>query len=85
LKKIRDDIYKKGIFGRVIGRKHVVEFQKRGLPHACILVILHPDDIPQTPEQIDQIVKAKIPQDPLLQPLLYQSITKHNIHGLCGP
>ena len=26
LKKICDDIYKKGIFGRVIGRTHVIEF-----------------------------------------------------------
>ena len=31
-----------GIFGRVIGKIHVIEYQKRGLPHAHILMILHP-------------------------------------------
>ena len=67
----------------MIDRTHVIEFQKRGLPHSCILIILHPDDIPRTSEQIDQIVKAEIPQDPLFQPLLYQSVTKHMIHGPC--
>ena len=33
---------KPGIFGRVIGKIHVIEYQKRGLPHAHILLILHP-------------------------------------------
>ena len=32
---------KPGIFGRVIGKIHVIEYQKRGLPHAHILLILH--------------------------------------------
>ena len=33
---------KPGIFGRVIGKIHVIEYQKRGLPHAHVLLILHP-------------------------------------------
>ena len=33
---------KPGIFGRVIGKIHVIEYQERGLPHAHILLILHP-------------------------------------------
>ena len=32
----------RGIFGRVIGKIHVIEYQKRGLPHAHILLILYP-------------------------------------------
>jgi hypothetical protein len=35
------DLFKSHVFGRVVGRVHVMEFQKRGLPHAHILVILH--------------------------------------------
>ena len=31
-----------GIFGHVIGNIFVIEYQKRGLPHAHILLILHP-------------------------------------------
>lgn len=37
-------IEKKQIFGRVIGRVHTIEFQKRGLPHVHLIVILHPED-----------------------------------------
>ena len=33
---------KPGIFGRAIGKIHIIEYQKRGLPHAHILLILHP-------------------------------------------
>ena len=33
---------RRGIFGKVIGHIHVIEYQKRGLPHAHILLILHP-------------------------------------------
>ena len=85
LKSITTEIFKKGIFGKVIGRTHVIEFQKRGLPHAHILVILDPNDAPRTTEQIDQIVKAELPQDPLLQPELFKSVSRHMIHGPCGP
>jgi len=84
LKSITTEIFKKGIFGKVIGRTHVIEFQKRGLPHAHILVILDPNDAPRTTEQIDQIVKAELPQDPLLQPELFKSVSRHMIHGPCG-
>ena len=85
LKSITTEIFKKGIFGKVIGRTHVIEFQKRGLPHAHILVILDPNDAPRTTEQIDQIVKAELPPDPLLQPELFKSVSRHMIHGPCGP
>ena len=40
LNAVLDDVYKKGIFGRVVANIHVIEFQKRGLPHAHILIIL---------------------------------------------
>jgi hypothetical protein len=35
---------KNGIFGRKIGDIHVIEFQKRGLPHMHLLVTLHRED-----------------------------------------
>ena len=85
LKKICDELFKQGIFGKPLGRTHVIEFQKRGLPHAHILLILHPNDIPQTTQDIDQLVKAELPEDPLLEPLLYKSVSRHMIHGPCGP
>src|SRR6202007_1975753 len=50
LKSITNDLFVKGIFGRVIAHVHVIEFQKRGLPHAHILMILTSEDKPTTPE-----------------------------------
>lgn len=75
-----------------------VEFQKRGpgkrkkkkqtcslfffLAHAHILVTLHPDDRPQTPEQYDQFIAAELP-DPKTEPELYALVTKFMIHRCC--
>ena len=43
---------KKGIFGRVVAFMWVIEFQKRGLPHAHILIILAATDRITTAEQV---------------------------------
>ncbi|KAG2791389.1 hypothetical protein PC129_g24199 [Phytophthora cactorum] len=50
-----------GILGRVRARIYVVEFQKRGLPHAHILVILAEEDKPRTRQIIDNMVSAELP------------------------
>ena len=36
LSMLLDDIFKKHVFGFAIGKIYVIEFQKRGLPHAHI-------------------------------------------------
>ena len=38
------DIKTGGVLGKVVAHMHVVEFQKRGLPHIHILVILADKD-----------------------------------------
>jgi hypothetical protein len=40
---MHDLIYKQ-IFGRLAGISMVIEYQKRNLPHAHIVVIIHPED-----------------------------------------
>ena len=40
-------------------------------------------DKPKTPEAVDRIVCAEIP-DPQRNPLLYEIVTKLNLHGPCG-
>uniref|UniRef100_A0A182HLU7 Helitron helicase-like domain-containing protein n=1 Tax=Anopheles arabiensis TaxID=7173 RepID=A0A182HLU7_ANOAR len=40
--------------------EYVIEFQKRGLPHAHLLLILGDDDKPQTPDDYDKFVSAEI-------------------------
>ena len=61
LNELLNDIQKKQVFGKVIGLIHVIEFQKRGLPHAHILLMLHPDDKPHTPDDYDSFACAELP------------------------
>ncbi|CAF4944016.1 unnamed protein product [Pieris macdunnoughi] len=58
----------------------IVEWQKRGLPHAHILVWLI-DKI--RPEEIDSIISAELP-DPSTDQLLFDIVTANMIHGPCG-
>jgi hypothetical protein len=83
LQAILDDIFKKNIFGRVKAHMYVIEFQKRGLPHAHILVILDGDDKIRNIEDYDNIISAEIP-DPELHPSAYATVIKSMIHGPCG-
>lgn len=80
LKSLIDFIVKYSIFGITRCLLYTIEWQKRGLPHAHILVWLK-DRI--RPEEIDQIISAKIP-DPLIDQELFDIVTKHMIHGPCG-
>ncbi|KAE8881433.1 hypothetical protein PF003_g34407 [Phytophthora fragariae] len=72
-----------GVLGRVMARIYVVEFQKRGLPHAHILVILADEDKPRRREIIDKLVSAELP-DAELNPQLYETILTSMMHGPCG-
>ncbi|GMF44450.1 unnamed protein product [Phytophthora fragariaefolia] len=72
-----------GALGRVQARIYVVEFQKRGLPHAHILAILAEEDKPRTRDIIDNLVSAEL-QDPETNPQLYETILTCMMHGPCG-
>jgi len=62
---------------------YTIEFQKRGLPHAHILIFLHPTSKYPTPADIDKIISAEIP-DPNRHSELYNLVKSHMIHGPCG-
>ena len=71
------------VLGIVVAYVYVIEFQKRGLPHAHILIILHPDSKPnKVPAKIDKMISAQIP-DPETNPILFKLVKKHMIHGPC--
>jgi len=63
---------------------YTIEFQKRGLPHAHILVFLSPKHRCVKPEQLDNIICAEIP-DKDKDPDLFNIVTSLMIHGPCGP
>ena len=84
LKALLDDLIKHGIFGHTIAHTWVVEFQKHGLPHAHILVILSNDTKPHTVIDFDSIVCAELP-DPDADPELFRIVTTMMLHGPCGP
>ena len=83
LKELMHDLTVNNCLGQVIGHVYVIEFQKRGLPHAHILLYLDNDDRPKNPEQYDKIVCAEIP-DPVLHPRLHSIVKDCMMHGPCG-
>ena len=80
LRELLDDLTKRNVFGPVVADVHVVEFQKRGLPHAHILLILDPKHVPTTTAELDATVCAEIP-DPARDPILHDLVRLHMIHG----
>ena len=77
-----DDLLKLEILGRVKAHTATIEFQKRGLPHAHILLIMDAECKPKRTDMIDSIVSTEIP-DRDTNPKLYEIITTQNIHGPC--
>uniref|UniRef100_UPI00358ED374 ATP-dependent DNA helicase PIF1-like n=1 Tax=Myxine glutinosa TaxID=7769 RepID=UPI00358ED374 len=83
LKELIDDITKKHVLGKVRAFLYVVEYQKRGLPHAHILLMLCQEDKICTAEDIDRIVSAQIPNSNE-SPEIHSLVKSHMIHGPCG-
>ncbi|POS81943.1 hypothetical protein EPUL_005920, partial [Erysiphe pulchra] len=77
-----NDVKEKNVFGKCISDSLSIEYQKRGLPHAHLILHLHRDDVPRTVEQIDELVCAQMPTD---DPELAAFVKTHLTHGPCGP
>jgi hypothetical protein len=77
------DLWTGRAFGRAVAYVHVIEFQKRGLPHAHIILWLHKNDKLNTPEKIDAFISAEVP-DPIYEPELHELVTEFMVHGPCG-
>ena len=76
-KMLLEELTSKRIFGYVKARVHVVEFQKRGLPHMHLLVWLA--NFEGTPEVLDTIMSTEIPDsdDPL-----HKLVSDHMLHNV---
>ena len=82
LKLLLNELIKNHLLGRVIGYINVIEFQKRGLPHAHILLILSPETKPRSSDDFDKLVMAEIP-DPIEDPELFETLSRCMIHAPC--
>nr|XP_029713639.1 uncharacterized protein LOC115257822 [Aedes albopictus] len=80
---LMDDLWKNNKLGRSKAYVYSIEFQKRGLPHAHILITLQAEDKFTTAERIDAFVSAEIP--PTTQPSLREIVLRFMMHGPCGP
>ena len=83
LEMLKNELVNKQIFGEVAACVYIIEFQKRGLPYAHILLIMKPNYKPLNLEAYDKVMCAEIP-DPSENFHLYSLVIKHMFHGLCG-
>ncbi|XP_075111395.1 uncharacterized protein LOC142181776 [Nicotiana tabacum] len=83
LQDLKDQIFNKRIFGPVAAHVFVVEFQKGGLPHIHLLLILEQGHKIISADQYDKFITAELP-DKEDYPLLYELVVKHMMHGPCG-
>ena len=90
---LMNDIVHGGVLGTVVAHMHVIEFQKRGLPHAHILVILADHDRLHTPALVDSVVSAELPPSPddtnnptakAQRQRLEEIVLSSMVHGPCG-
>ena len=80
LDELIEDITKKNIFGKIEAYMYTVEFQKRDLPHAHILVILKNKKDILEPTKWNLFTCAQIPNKEK-NPRLYNLVQKHMIHS----
>ncbi|CAI9718383.1 Hypothetical predicted protein [Octopus vulgaris] len=78
-----DDILKQNILGKVVAHYSTTEWQKRGLTHSHILLIMTEDSKPKTADAIDQVFYCEI-HDKVTNPILHKIIPSCNIHDSCG-
>ena len=84
LNSLLHDIMKKNIFGKGIAQVYTVEYQKRGLPHVHLIVQLDCAQRLLNADQVDHHISSELP-DPECDPLLFDLVKTHMVHGPCQP
>jgi hypothetical protein len=83
LDELLHNLRNKSHFGRVIAIVYTIKFQKRGLPHAYILLFLDPNDKCPSSTDIDNIIIAEIPNQNE-DPTAYEAVKQFMMHWPCG-
>ena len=91
---LMNDLVKGDLLGKHIAHLAVVEWQKRGLPHVHILLIVTDNDDLCTSDDVDKAISAELPLDPnepglsdeqkMQRQELEKIVTTNMIHGPCG-
>ncbi|XP_031111921.1 uncharacterized protein LOC116015896 [Ipomoea triloba] len=71
------------LFGPVKSVIYTIEFQKRGLPHAHILIFLKNKADMTSPTYMDSVIKAEVP-DKIVDMEYYNAVEEFMVHGPCG-
>ena len=80
---LKSEIVKKGILGNCVSYVYVCEFQKRGLPHIHMLVMLSKNTKIDTVSKVNGIISAELP-DKSRYPQLFNTVSRCMMHGPCG-
>ncbi|XP_024963780.1 uncharacterized protein LOC112504042 [Cynara cardunculus var. scolymus] len=83
LVQLMQDLKTEQPFGQIIICLYTIEFQKRGLLHAHILLFLHQTTKNPSGDHIDNIITAEIP-DPHVDLDAYNAVKNFMMHGPCG-
>ncbi|XP_028801522.1 uncharacterized protein LOC114756750 [Neltuma alba] len=83
LEHLMQDLKKGDIFGPIKAALYTIEFQKRGLPHAHIILFLANQSHLDSPQEIDRVISAEIPNKNE-QPELFEAVSNYMMHGPCG-
>ncbi|XP_031111844.1 uncharacterized protein LOC116015818 [Ipomoea triloba] len=78
-----EDIKTQKLFGDICGVIYTIEFQKRGLPHAHILLFAKTINRVNSAAEIDAIISAEIP-DPDADTEYHDVVGEFMLHGPCG-
>ena len=77
-----NDLLKLYMLGVNVAYCFVIEFQKRGLPHAHILLIMREEDRIHTIKDIDSVIQAFVP-DKGADKKLYELVLQYIVYNRC--
>ncbi|XP_057418629.1 uncharacterized protein LOC130712828 [Lotus japonicus] len=83
LDQMMSDFKQGAIFGGIEAGMYTIEFQKRGLPHAHILLWLKGEHKIVMCADIDKHISIELP-DPTLFPKLSKAVSRYMMHEPCG-
>jgi hypothetical protein len=83
LKELINDIHKKHILGHMIARIYVIEFQKRGLPHAHIFIFFTKDCKLNIVKDVNCMMSAEL-WNPETNRLAHETVAICMMYGPCG-